>query len=331
MKKLVFLVAVLLVSFTSAYAQFTFTDIDCPGADLTTARSINNHGQIVGAQRIANMPPRHAVLIKGGQCIPLAPTTVLATNQSEAFKNNDRGDVVGYFNDSNTGLPHGFFLSKDGVLTQLDFPGAGDTEAWGINNSGTVVGFFDDYDPQGNPIATHGFTWDGSNFTQVDYPGSADTIVGGIDARGDLVGGWDNGNNPLHGFIRTKQGEFISFDVPIAGATLTQPNDINAHGEIVGLYIDASGQERGFVQQGLKFTRLRYPHAVTTTTWGINSRGQIVGNHYGSDGLSHGYLAVANKKGAIAQDLPTPPAPAIGVDAGSSLDGSSGLHRFTTK
>src|SRR5271157_1619916 len=188
--KLLLLVCILLVSVASAYAQFTFTNIDCPGSTLTTARSINNHGEMVGAYRIVGTG--HAVLIKDGQCTPLAPTTVLGTNHSEAFKNNDRGDVVGYFLDD-AGTPHGFFLSKKGVLTQLDFPGAGDTEAWGINESGTVVGLFDVYDSSGNFIATHGFTWDGGKFTQVDYPGSGDTIVAGINARGDFVGEWDSG------------------------------------------------------------------------------------------------------------------------------------------
>ncbi len=91
----------LLAFVASAYAQFTFTSIDFPGGTLTTARGINNHGEIVGAYRV--VPPRHALLIKAGQFIPLAPTTVLGTNYSEAFKSNDRGSVVGQFiGDSHT-------------------------------------------------------------------------------------------------------------------------------------------------------------------------------------------------------------------------------------
>jgi len=54
----VLLARILVVFGASAYAQFTFTNIDCPGADLTTTRSINNHGEIVGATRI--VPPRNA-------------------------------------------------------------------------------------------------------------------------------------------------------------------------------------------------------------------------------------------------------------------------------
>ena len=326
MKRLVLLACILVVPVASAYAQFNFTNIDCPGSTLTTTRRINNHGEMVGADRI--VPPRHAVLIKGGQCIPLAPATVLGTNQSEAFKNNDRGDVVGYFLD-NSGTPHGYFLSKKGVLTQLDFPGASDTEAWGINESGTVVGFFDEYDSGGNLIAEHGFTWNGGNFTQVDYPGSGDTAVTGINASGDLVGVWDPGPTATvgHGFIRTKQGEFISFNVPIGGATLTQINDINANDQILGVYIDALGAEHGFLQVGATFTAIDYPGAVTTSAWGINSSGQIVGNYVGGDGLSHGYLAVAN--GNISGVFADAPVVGLSYSCGSTTDVTKSGGAFT--
>jgi hypothetical protein len=50
MKRLKFVVIALLAFVASANAQqFTFTSLDFPGADLTTGRGINNHGDIVGA------------------------------------------------------------------------------------------------------------------------------------------------------------------------------------------------------------------------------------------------------------------------------------------
>jgi uncharacterized membrane protein len=239
---------------------------------------------------------RHAALLKNGQCTFLAPTTVLGTNYSEAFKNNDAGDVAGVFRD-NAGTPHGFFLSKKGVLTQLDFPGAGDTTAWGINESGTVVGYFDVYDSQGNFIANHGFTWEGGKFTQVDYPGAVDTALIGINASGDMVGAWDAGPTATvgHGFVLSKKGQFINFDVPVPGATNTQLDDINANGKIVGAYVDAGGNEHGFLQVGATFTPFDYPGAVITSAWGINSSGQIVGDYFPNGNVVYGYLAVASK------------------------------------
>src|SRR5216684_6133804 len=71
MKRLLLLTFIVFSGIPSAHAQFTFTSIDFPGGTLTTARGINNHGEIVGAYRI--VPPRHALLVKDGQYIPLAP------------------------------------------------------------------------------------------------------------------------------------------------------------------------------------------------------------------------------------------------------------------
>jgi uncharacterized membrane protein len=294
MNKLVLLACISVVSVASAYAQFTFTNIQCPGSTLTTARGISNNGEMVGSYSTGGV--RHAAFLKNGQCTFLAPTTVLGTNYSDAWKNNDAGDVVGVFRD-NAGTPHGFYLSKKGVLTQLDFPGAGDTLAWGVNESGTVVGYFDLYDSQGNFIANHGFTWNSGKFTQVDFPGAVDTSLGGINASGDMVGSWDAGPTAtvVHGFVLSKKGQFINFDVPVPGATLTQLDDINANGQIVGEYNDAAGNEHGFLQVGATFTPFDYPGAVITAAWGINSRGQIVGDYFPNGNVVYGFLAVANK------------------------------------
>src|SRR5579864_306379 len=220
MKRLLTLAFTLLAAITSAYAQFTLTSIDFPGATLTTARGINNHGEIVGTYRL--VPPRHAFLFKGGQYIRLAPTTMLGTNYSEAFKSNDRGDVVGQYI-GNDGFFHGFLLNKKGAITTLDFSGASDTYAYGINESSTVVGYWDLLDANGSLLAYHGFTWKDGAFTEVNFPGSGDTAVLGINARGDFVGLWDSGvTSPIgHGFVCPRGRQCFSFDVPVAGATIT--------------------------------------------------------------------------------------------------------------
>ena len=145
----------------SAYAQYKFTSIDYPGGVATTLRGINNRGDMVGGYSVPGQP-RHALLIRDGKFLPLGPATVLATNYSEAFKINDRGDSVGrYIGDD--GVVHGFLLSKKGVLTTLDFPTASETYANGIDESGTVVGWWDILDADGNLLAIHGFVWEKGN------------------------------------------------------------------------------------------------------------------------------------------------------------------------
>jgi uncharacterized membrane protein len=280
---------VLLALVGSAAAQYTFTSLDYPGGTLTTARGINNHGAIVGAYRIT--PPRHALMIKGGAYIPIAPTSILGTHYSEAFKINDRGDVVGnYIGDD--GFQHGFLLSKSGVITTLDFPGASDTYPYGINKSGTVVGQWDQLDANGNVLIVHGFTWKNGTFTQFDFPGAGDTYLFGIGPNGNLVGVWDTAiTSPIgHGFL-CSSGQCSSFDVPVAGALVTQGDDINGDGLIVGAYVDADGVIHAFIMQGTNFTSLDYPGAASTLAWGINSAGQIVGDYLNADGSTHGFLA----------------------------------------
>ena len=107
--KQLFLVLTLALAATgaSAHGQFRFTTLDYPGGDKTVARGVNDHGLIVGAYRLT--PPRHALLIKHGQYIPLAANSVLDQNFSEAFKVNNRGDVVGDYDD---GVTHGVLLHK---------------------------------------------------------------------------------------------------------------------------------------------------------------------------------------------------------------------------
>lgn len=286
MKKFILLAAVLFASVTFTYAQFQFTSIDYPGGSGTRTRGLNNHRQIVGSYDTED-GNRHALLIQKGKFIPLAPETILGTDYSDAFKINDRGDVVGWVCDLVT--CHGFLLSK-GLVTTLDFPGASATYAWGINESGTVAGVWDLFDPQGNFLYEGGFTWKDGNFTEVTFPGAGDTAVTGINARGDLVGSWDRGpGTTTSGFILSK-GEFISFDAPFPGVTLTQPDGINAHGDTLGQTYD-NVLPRGFLKVGANFIEIAYPGAVFTTGWDINSSGLMVGNWSDSAGKVHGWLA----------------------------------------
>lgn len=67
MKKFLLVAVALLVSATSASAQFTFNSLDFPGSTFTRGCGINNHGEIVGAYRLE--PPRHAYLFKAANSL----------------------------------------------------------------------------------------------------------------------------------------------------------------------------------------------------------------------------------------------------------------------
>ena len=91
----------------------------------------------------------------------------------------------------------------------------------------------------------------------------------------------------FHGFVLS-EGQLITIDLPFAGSSDTQANDINAKRSIVGTWLDADGVPHGFLAEGAKFSSVDYPGAEGTTAWGITSAGQMVGNWFDSDGNEHG-------------------------------------------
>lgn len=50
---------------------------------------------------------------------------------------------MGYYEDS-AGVDYGF-LDNGGVYTSIDYPGAWDTGAYGINDAGEIVGYYASY------------------------------------------------------------------------------------------------------------------------------------------------------------------------------------------
>ena len=96
---------------------------------------------------------------------------------------------------------------------------------------------------------------------------------------------------------------FTTIDVP--GATLTEAYGINAAGQIVGRFSDATGERHGFLKDGATFTTIAVPGATLTEAYGINAAGQIVGTFDDAAGVRHGFL----KDGATFTTFDLPPGP----------------------
>jgi len=97
---------------------------------------------------------------------------------------------------------------------------------------------------------------------------------------------------------------FTTIDPPGSNGRFTNPIDINARGEIVGLYNSAPDNRRhGFLRsEDGKFTRIDFPGSTATNADGINPRGDIVGHTF-VKGKRHGYLR--KKDGEFTQiDFP---------------------------
>ena len=148
---------------------------------------------------------------------------------------------------------HGWLLRNGEFIELVTSHAPGDTSSHdpdtmnnGISPTGEIVGYYlssgvSYIADQSGIVST--FTVDGNLFT----------LASAVNARGDVVGGYGTNQagtvgTPVspRGFLRTRDGEFLSLSVQ--GASSTQVLGINAIGDIVGLYTDATGAH-GFVQR----------------------------------------------------------------------------------
>lgn len=273
----------------------------------------------------------------GARELTYQPVDITGATLTNAQGLNARGDVVGFY--VRNAATHGFLLS-DGVVTTIDYPGAAYTDARGINASGDIVGA---YRMPGEPaVNAHGYlrTRQGE-FRSLDLPGhlnnvaqritSSGVVVGcrhgadqmasmrgvamdardpevfeELDAFGSMINGaaadgqvlvglfTDMETNRGRGFV-VSGGTFLPFDVP--GSTFTAAWDVNARGDVVGVYRDARGVH-GFLWSDLRFRAVDYPEAAATRVFGINARGDMVGAYGDSGGRIHGFIA----RGAAEDD-----------------------------
>src|SRR5438093_6236497 len=119
--------------------------------------------------------------------------------------------------------------------TNIDFPGALITFAFGINDQGTqIVGNYFD-----SNFDRHGFLLSDGTFSTVDVPGGTlDNSVNHINNRGQIVGQYADSGGVYHGYLLAG-GIFTTID--FHGAEYSFADGINNRGQIVGEYLDSDG------------------------------------------------------------------------------------------
>ena len=224
------------------------------------------------------------------------------------------------------------FLRDRGRFKAVGHPDAVlETAPYGINNRGQIVG---GYDTAG--FVVHGFLLDRGRYRTIDYPGAqrtltlrindrgqdprqlrgrarrmprlplaqgpldddrragAPTQAIGLDDRGRVAGTYIDAGGAFHGFL-SDRGAYTTIDVP--GALQTSVLDINARGQILGVYQDPAGLPRAFVRRAQgPVTTIAVPGATMTIPRGINARGDVVGFYLDADLVRHGFLF---RKGAF--------------------------------
>ena len=178
-------------------------------------------------------------------------------------------------------------------------PGATVTRFLGLNGLGALVGM-DDSIP-----GRHAFLVFGDSHASLDslgVLGSDTSFARGINNQGDIVGGYAGSDGKEHGFI-LRQGKLSTLDVPFRTAVGTQLNAINDSGVIVGVWIDRAFKGQGFIYENGSFSNLQYPGSRDTTPFGVNSKGDIVGN-WDSDQSSTGHGFVFSSGHITSFDVP---------------------------
>jgi len=174
--------------------------VDLPGTTFNQLLGINNKDQAAGyfQDTASPAPLQHAyVHEKNGDFRVLGN---LPMPSSQATGINDRGDVVGFLQQSTADTKsEGFLLKADGKLEVLNVPGSSFTQALGVSNDDDVVGQFTD------GTGTHGFLYKDGQFQQIDVQGASSTTINGINNHDQIVGFFMDANGNTIGAVGEKK------------------------------------------------------------------------------------------------------------------------------
>jgi hypothetical protein len=217
---------------------------DVPDASFLLVKGNNDRGQVVGEYGDAGATPGPDGMLPPGSVHgfvrdrrgAIRSFDVPFFRLHDVADINDRGQIVGYYDNPDNAGGGAFLREPNGAITRIDVPGALVTNAHAINNRGQVVGAYLEAGAVPNPDGTvpanavHGYRWDKGRMRRLDVPGSI----------------W------------------------------TQPFGINDRGQISGGYYDAAGRQHGFVLDRGRYKTLDAPGRTDNIAWGINDRGEVV-------------------------------------------------------
>lgn len=142
--------------------------------------------------------------------------------------------------------------------------------------------------------------------------GSDGTFPSGVDKEGTITGIYVGEDALYHGFLRSPEGEFTTFDAPGTGTSIgtrlrgvpgaanitSHSINMNNHGAITGNYVDSNDVSHGFLRgPGDEFITLDAPGANSvagsfdgTFPDSISNKGTITGHYIDAHDVIHGFL-----------------------------------------
>ncbi len=296
-----------------------FTTFEAPGADTTSgsyngtfAQSINDWGAIAGYYADATG------LAHGFVRSPWATFTTFevpgGANGSFPIFLNLEGAVVGYSLDANL-LFHAFLRRPDGTFAVFVGPGSctSGTPAGCYGNEASYVGLFGtsvgNFEDNSGNFVGHGLIRSvGGKLTTFDAPGAGTGLYQGtgcpgcnlgVNIWGAIAGTYTDASNVFHGFLRSPEGKFTTFEATGAGTGSYQgtgcfsdcPVGLNDSGVITGSYADSNYVQHGFLRtpEGT-FVTVDPPGSVGTQPESINDSGAIAGYYLDATNVYHGFL-----------------------------------------
>ena len=263
-----------------APSGFTFESVDVPGVDFLHLTASSDFEDYAGYTLSAD-----GEKMVGFTLIDSVFTThdFPGSQNTYFYALGNNGVAAGHYEDSD-GLYHGVILGEDGELRQYDFPGAVQTEIYGISDAtGALTGNF--IDASG---VRRGFSGD----TIVEAPGASATYSDFVSWTGHIVGSYADAAGIYHAYMRGVTGSFLKIDLP---ASLNLDyfflHGLNESRSVVGRAKEVGDVPRTYVGNPLNLRELRFPGSVSTEGWNINQDGSVVGHYDSPDGRRHGFVA----------------------------------------
>ncbi len=284
----------------STRSDYIFESIDVPGVDFLEVTASSDFADYAGNTRSPDGEKIVGFTLIDGVFM----TYDFPGSQNTYFSAlGNSGQAAGHYQDSN-GLHHGVVL-ENGELRQYDFPGAVETQIFGISDAtGNLTGNF--IDASG---VRRGF----SGETIIEYPGASATYAYFANKIGILVGSYIDADGVHHPYIRTPVDTLESLKFPIKYEyfivrDLNEAGTLVVHrkteGDVPRTYAGSffAGSFVLDTSTSLEFEtffashELRFPGSVRTEGWNVNPDGSIVGHYDSADGRRHGFIArPANK------------------------------------
>ena len=298
-----------------------FTSFEVPGADTsagsyagTLPSSINDLGEVTGNYTDASG------FTHGFLRSPEGSYTMFDVPGAVGYSNplalNLEGTVVGTYLNSKSEF-HAFLRKSDGGFVSFSGPDACEMSpssgcygaaAFNINIFGSVVAAYEDN--SGN-FVNHGlvrspagkltaFEATGSGTGPYQGTGCPGCALG-LNASGAIAGTYTDSAYVFHGFLRSPEGSYTTFEAAGAGSDSNQGTgcssdcnvSLNDFGEITGTYIDASNTYHGYLRApNGKFTTVDPPGSAGTAPECINELGVITGYYVDKNNVYHGFLRI---------------------------------------